>query len=67
MVVVVGGRVVVVVGGRVVVVVDVDVVVDEPAGGVVPPMVDGTHKLRSGVNRRDRFARLTSKQTHAGP
>jgi hypothetical protein len=74
--VVVGGRVVdVVVGGRVVVVVvDVDVVDVEvdvggnaPTGGVVPPMVDGTHRLRSGVKRRVRFATLTSKHTHAGP
>ena len=69
-VVVVAGRVVVVVAGRVVVVVvEVEVVADvvgEP-GGVVPPRVDGTHNVRSGVNRRERFARLTSKQTQAGP
>jgi hypothetical protein len=56
----------VVVDVAVVEVAPVEDVVDEPAGGVLPPMVDGTHRLRSGVNRRDRFAKLTSKQTNAG-
>ena len=70
-VVVVAGRVVVVVvaGRVVVVVVDVDVVDDAvgASGGVVVPMVDGTHRLSSGMNRREPFARRTSKQTQAGP
>jgi len=65
-VVVVTGRVVVVVAVAVVVVTLVDVVVEFGGREVTPPRFDGTHSARSGVNRRDRFARVTSKQTNTG-
>jgi len=67
-VVVVVADVVVVVGFAVVVVTFVDDVVVEFGGAVAtPPTLDGTHSVRSGVNRRERFARLTSKHTNTGP
>jgi hypothetical protein len=65
----VAGRVVVVVVGlAVVVVARVDEVVVEFTGSVAtPPTFDGMQSVRSGVNRCDRFARLTSKHTNTGP
>ena len=65
-VVVVAGRVVVV-AREVVVVALVDDVVVEPGSVPAPPTVEGTHSVRSGVNRRDRLARLTSKHTKTWP